>query len=91
MMRDNFSQLAVMTGRTALRGTVSWETIALRPRPSQSCHPADAIDPLPNVCADEEMLGQIVTIYDAGYVFVVTTTIGCAVSLPRPIRAISSG
>lgn len=71
MMRDNFSQLAVMTGPKELRGAVSWETIARAHVRAGQVSLADAIDLLPKVVqADEELFSQLTTIYDAGYVFV---------------------
>jgi CBS-domain-containing membrane protein len=71
MMRHNFSQLAVMTGPTALRGTVSWDTIARAYVRARNITLADAIDALPKVVyADEELFGQMTMIYNAGYVFV---------------------
>lgn len=71
MIRDNFSQLAVMTGPSALRGTVSWDTIARAKILGDNITLADAIDPYPKVVhARDELFAQLTTIYDAGYVFV---------------------
>jgi CBS domain-containing protein len=71
MMRDNFSQLAVMMSPSALRGAVSWDTIARAHVRASQVTLADAIDPHPKVVhANEELFGQMTTIYDAGHVFV---------------------
>ncbi len=71
MIRDNFSQLAVMTGPSALRGTVSWDTIARAKILGDNITLADAIDPYPKVVhSRDELFAQLTTIYDAGYVFV---------------------
>lgn len=71
MMRENFSQLAVMIGPAALRGTVSWDTIARAYVRARNITLPDVIDPLPKVVyADDELFSQMTTIYDAGYVFV---------------------
>jgi predicted transcriptional regulator len=71
MISKGFSQLAVMTGPRALRGTVSWESIAQAYVRSTTVTLDDAIDPLPKIVrADDELFGQIAAIYETGYVLV---------------------
>lgn len=71
MLQRGFSQLAVMTANNSLRGAVSWERIAQASVGSSSITIADATDRFPKVVhADQELFGQLTTIYDAGYVFV---------------------
>ncbi len=71
MIRNGFSQLAVMTGSRVLNGAVSWDSIAQAYVTSSRITLSDAIDPLPKtVRASDELFSQISTVYDAGFVFV---------------------
>lgn len=71
MIRNGFSQLAVMTGPRELKGAVSWATIATARIARSHVRLTDVIDPFPKVVhADQELLEQISIIYDADFVFV---------------------
>jgi CBS domain-containing protein len=71
MMENGFSQLAVMTGPTELKGAVSWEGISKARLANASVSLSNAIDRFPKVVyADQELLDQLGVIYAAGYVFV---------------------
>jgi CBS domain-containing protein len=71
MMENGFSQLAVMTGPTELKGAVSWEGIAKARVANASVSLGNAIDRFPKVVyADQELLDQLDVIYAAGFVFV---------------------
>jgi hypothetical protein len=71
MMESGFSQLAVMTGPTELKGAVSWEGIAKARIANARVNLGDAIDRFPKmVYADQELLEQLDAIFAAGFVFV---------------------
>lgn len=71
MMENGFSQLAVMTGPTELKGAVSWEGISKARLANARVSLGNAINRFPKVVyADQELLDQLGVIYAAGYVFV---------------------
>jgi restriction system protein len=70
MSARDFSQLAVMIGPRELKGAVSWRSIARAHLARSSISLADTIFRAPVVHADDELLGQIDTIYRADFVFV---------------------
>ena len=71
MIAQDYSQLAVTTGPKDLKGAVSWMTIAKAHLAKSRITLADVIDRYPKVVrADQDLLGQIATIYAADFVFV---------------------
>jgi len=70
MLRCDYSQLAVMSGKRDLVGAVSWESIgkaAIRaPEPSL----ADAQIPARLVDADDDLIARVPDIIDEGFIFV---------------------
>lgn len=71
MIANDYSQLAVMAGPRDLKGAVSWRTIARARLWKSEISLTDVVDLHPKeVHADQELLGQINTIYDADFVFV---------------------
>lgn len=71
MMENGFSQLAVITGPTELKGAVGWEGIAKARISRAHVSLADVIDRFPKVVyADERLLDQLGIIFTAGFVFV---------------------
>jgi len=71
MLQHDYSQLPVMSGPRTLKGVVSWETIAHASFANPQVALKDAIDPFPKVAyATQDLLDQVTTIYDAGFVFV---------------------
>jgi hypothetical protein len=71
MLAKDYSQLAVKTGPTELKGAVSWMTIATARIARSSLILADVIDSHPKVVrADEKLLNEISTISAADFAFV---------------------
>lgn len=70
MMKNDYSQLAVLAGERDLRGAVSWESIAQARLRSPAAGLTDALVRAELVAHDDEVLTAIPRIVDAGYVFV---------------------
>ncbi len=72
MMMDDYSQLAVMSGKRNFKGAVSWESIAQAriTNPNATLHECMVVTSSQVVRSDDDLLSQIPRIIDAGYVFV---------------------
>jgi hypothetical protein len=70
MMRNDFSQLAIMAGPRDLRGAVSWESIAQARIRNPQAGLQEAVINGEVVRNDDDLLAQIPRIVDAGFVFV---------------------
>lgn len=70
MLRDDFSQLAVLSGERNLRGAVSWESIALAGLRKPDATLKDATVPTDPVELDQDLLAMIPRIVDEGFLFV---------------------
>src|SRR5271154_1020803 len=71
MITGGFSQLAVMTGPTELKGWVSWASIAQALIGKSSITLKDATRKYPRVVyAEQDLLDELDAIYDSDFVFV---------------------
>jgi restriction system protein len=70
MMRNDYSQLAVMSGPRDLRGAVSWEAIAQARIRDPQAGLREAVINHEVVRSEDDLLAQIPRIVDAGFVFV---------------------
>jgi CBS domain len=71
MITGGFSQLAVLTGPTELKGWVSWASIAQAWIGKSSITLRDATKKYPRVVyAEQDLLGELDAIYDSDFVFV---------------------
>jgi len=70
MRLNDFSQLAVMTSPYALRGSVTWRSIAKALAHESAAILADAIEPARERPFDQDLIDVLVTLYDHEFVFV---------------------
>lgn len=73
MLRDDYSQLAILSGPRTLQGAVSWKSIAQAQLRSRTCTLRDAIIPAwqtINVSLEDELIPLIPMIVDKEFVFV---------------------
>jgi hypothetical protein len=70
MTRYDFSQLPVMTHPKALRGVVTWESIALAKLRMKDATLANTTAPITAVHHDQPLLNLVPRIVEAGFVFV---------------------
>jgi restriction system protein len=70
MLKDDYSQLAVMSSPRDLRGAVSWKSIAQAQLRDPNCSLRDAVVPAVPVSQEEELLPLIPTIVEKEFLFV---------------------
>lgn len=70
MLKNDYSQLAVTSGPRALRGAVTWESIAHAQLRSKDVDLRDCVAECEQVNLDDLLLPNIPRIVEAGYVFV---------------------
>jgi predicted transcriptional regulator len=70
MMRHDFSQLAVMSGKRDLLGTVTWESIVDALLRSSQATVRDAMRSAEVVPVEDNLLGRVQLIMEKGFVFV---------------------
>jgi restriction system protein len=70
MLKDDYSQLAVMSSPRDLRGAVSWKSIAQAQLRDANCSLRDALVPAVPVSQEEELLPLIPTIVEKEFLFV---------------------
>jgi CBS domain-containing protein len=71
MIRNDYSQLPVLSGERNLEGAVSWESISTAMMHSDDIDLRSCIVPAILVDAEDDLLTLIPRVIDAGYVFVV--------------------
>jgi len=83
MLKNDYSQLAVMSGPRSLRGAVSWKSIAQAQLRDQGCSLGDTIIPAVPVNLDDELLPLIPTIVEREFLFVLAqdNTVGGIVTM----------
>ena len=70
MLKDDYSQLAVMSSPRDLRGAVSWKSIAQAQLRDPTCSLRDAVVPAVPVSLEDELLPLIPTIVEKEFLFV---------------------
>jgi CBS domain-containing protein len=70
MMRNDYSQLAVMSDPRTLRGAVTWESIAQASMRTSNPQIRDSVIPAELVRFEDDLIHHIPRIVQAGYVFV---------------------
>lgn len=70
MMKNDFSQLAVVSGPRSLRGALTWESIAQASLHSARPSVMECVVPAEVVRFEDDLMHHIPRIVDAGYVFV---------------------
>jgi restriction system protein len=70
MLRDDYSQLAVLSGERNLRGAISWESIALARLRDSEAGLKDAIVSADPVDLNQDLLALIPRIVEDGFLFV---------------------
>jgi len=71
MLKDDYSQLAVMSSVRELRGAVSWKSIAQAQLRGPQCSLRDAVVPAVPVSLEDELVPLIPTIVEKEFLFVV--------------------
>jgi CBS domain-containing protein len=96
MVMHDYSQLPVLSGPRTLKGVISWQSIARASLAKPHVTLTDAVDPYPKVVyATQELLDQVTTIYDAGFVLVrgadqIITGIVTTADLARQFRDLTT-
>lgn len=70
MMRHDYSQLAVMSGKRDLRGAISWDSVAQARIRNPEADLKEATVPAEIVRSEDDLLTQIPRVVGAGFVFV---------------------